>query len=208
MRDTYNEAMVRVFKDEGGYSNDAGDSGGPTNWGITIHDARMYWKSDATATDVRAMPKSVATDIYRKHYADPISYDDLPPGVDYAVLDFGINSGVGRAVKLLQRLVGATEDGVVGPETIAASKTKDPVTLINAYYDARLRFLQGLSIWSIFGIGWTNRVVGGRSLALKLATTKSTTKPVIVPTPKAVPTPSVWSTLWTWFITKFLKQGK
>src|SRR6185369_7462378 len=84
---TYDAAMVRVFADEGGYTNDPVDPGGATNWGITIYDARMYWKRDATPNDVRNMPKAVAAEIYRKHYANPMRYDDLPAGVDYGVLD-------------------------------------------------------------------------------------------------------------------------
>jgi len=70
MRATYSEAMRRgVFPHEGGYSNHPSDPGGPTNFGITIIDARKYWKPNATAADVCAMPKSAAEDIYRQHYA-------------------------------------------------------------------------------------------------------------------------------------------
>src|SRR5713226_5623081 len=97
MKSTYPQAMVYIYADEGGYSNDAGDPGGPTNYGITIHDVRTYWKADATAQDVRNMPKDVAASIYQKHYADPLRYDDLPAGVDYTILDYGINSGISRA---------------------------------------------------------------------------------------------------------------
>jgi lysozyme family protein len=47
MKQTYDEAMQKVFADEGGYTNEAADPGGPTNWGITIFDARLYWKKNA-----------------------------------------------------------------------------------------------------------------------------------------------------------------
>ena len=40
---SYDEALKRVLVHEGGYSNHPSDPGGPTNWGITIHDARAYW---------------------------------------------------------------------------------------------------------------------------------------------------------------------
>lgn len=171
MKQTYDEAMARVYEDEGGYSNDAGDPGGPTKYGITIHDARQYWKSNATAADVRAMPKSVAADIYSKHYANPIRYNDLPPGVDYAVLDYGINSGISRGAKVLQRIVGVPVDGQIGQSTIDATNKMDIETVINKIYDERLRFLQGLSTWSIFGKGWGSRVRRGRQLALSLEAT-------------------------------------
>ena len=51
---TYAAAIARVFADEGGYTDDPKDPGGATNWGITIVDARKYWKADATPADVRA----------------------------------------------------------------------------------------------------------------------------------------------------------
>lgn len=168
MRDTYQEAISKVFEDEGGYSNDADDPGGPTNWGITIADARMYWKSNATSSDVRRMPKSVAEEIYRKHYAIPLHYDDLPAGVDYAVLDFGINSGISRSAKYLQTIIGVNPDGTIGPGTLAAVTKSDPKALINRFYDKRLAFLQGLGTWSTFGRGWSRRCSEGRALALSM----------------------------------------
>lgn len=148
---TYDEALQEVFLDEGGYSNDRGDPGGPTKYGITIHDARAYWKHDATALDVKEMAKAVAEDIYKKHYADPIKYGDLPAGVDYAVLDYGINSGINRAIRVYN-----------------VYKHKSPVDCINDIYDERLHFLRSLHTWSLFGKGWKSRCDRGRKLALKL----------------------------------------
>ena len=184
MKETYGRAMAKVYEDEGGYSNDAGDPGGPTRYGITIHDARMYWKSDATADDVRHMPKSIATEIYEKHYAIPLHYNDLPAGVDYAVLDYGINSGISRAARVLQKIVHAPVDGSIGPETVKDALAMDPIKVINAMYDERLAFLRHLRTWPTFGRGWSRRVKEGRSLALSMAGKKPvpTSVPVITGT--------------------------
>lgn len=165
MQSTYNDAIKQVFQDEGGYTNDPHDPGGPTNWGITLEDARHYWKPDATALDVRQMPKSVAADIYEKHYAAPIDYDSLPAGVDYTVLDYAINSGISRAVKTLQEVVGVPADGSIGPVTLAATNKSNPDKVIDAIYDSRLSFLRRLPTWSRFGKGWNYRCVNGRTLA-------------------------------------------
>src|SRR6266404_3935540 len=200
MRETYDVAMVRVYQDEGGYSNDAGDPGGPTNYGITIIDARKYWKPDATAQDVRQMPKSVAADIYYKHYAQPLHYDDLPAGVDYAVLDYGINSGISRAAKVLQHIVGATQDGIIGPDTLSAvSCYNNSSGLINKLYDERLAFLQSLHTWPIFGKGWGSRCARGRTFALSLVSTK----PVVVK-----PTPTVSKDNWLIQLIKLILRIK
>src|SRR6266849_6893796 len=103
---SYDEALARLLVHEGGYSNHPSDPGGPTNWGITIHDARAYWKKDATASEVRNMPVEVAKDIYRSKYWGAMRCDELPAGVDYAVFDYGVNSGIGRAGKVLRRKLG------------------------------------------------------------------------------------------------------
>ena len=199
MKETYDRAMQKVYADEGGYSHDAGDPGGPTNYGITIHDARMYWKSDATADDVRHMPKSVAAIIYEKHYAAPLHYNDLPAGVDYAVLDYGINSGISRAARVLQKIVHAPVDGKIGSETVKDTLAMDPIKVINAIYDERLAFLRGLRTWHIFGKGWGRRVKEGRALSLSMAGKKPISKApstaggaVIVGTAAATAAPQHW----------------
>jgi len=169
MQSTYEQAIAQVFKDEGGYTNESTDPGGPTNWGITIHDARTYWKKDATAQDVRTMPRTVAEDIYIKHYAGPINYDSLPAGVDYTIFDYAINSGISRSVKTVQHLLGVTEDGVMGPVTLAKINSSDPISLIHAIYIERLVFLKTLHTWNTYGHGWTNRCTNGLNLAITLA---------------------------------------
>ena len=44
--------------------------------------------------------------------------DQLPKEVFSTMFDFGFNASPKRAVKALQRVIGATEDGRIGPETI------------------------------------------------------------------------------------------
>lgn len=164
---TYDAAMVRVFADEGGYTNDPVDPGGATNFGITIHDARMYWKEDATPADVRNMPKDVAKDIYKKHYAAPVRYDDLPAGFDYSVFDAGINSGVGRAIPWAGKAIGQPVRNINDVVPLAQI-AKDKVSLIQNYWAIRLSFLHGLHTWSHFGPGWGRRCAQGEAAAVKM----------------------------------------
>ena len=182
---TYDEALARVLAHEGGYTNHPRDPGGPTNFGITIADARRFWKANATAADVRAMPVTMARDIYRARYAAPLRFHDLPPGVDYAVLDYGINSGIGRSARVLQRLVGATVDGEIGAQTLAAVRARDPRVLVAAICDERLAFLAGLATWPTFGRGWSARVADVRAAALVMAGRAQGVAPIIIPPPLA-----------------------
>lgn len=200
---SYDEALARVLEHEGGYSNDPGDPGGPTKYGITIFDARAYWKRDATAADVRAMPLDVAKRIYKEKYWNAMRCDELPAGVDYAVFDYGVNSGIGRAAKVLQRCVVVPIDGRIGPVTLAAAQRANAPSLIEQICEERVSFLRGLRTWPLFGRGWARRVREVHAAALAMADKAAATPrpprpapaspspiPPVPPAPPAPPAPA------------------
>lgn len=167
---SFEAALSRLLADEGGYGNDPRDPGGPTNFGITLADARRYWKSDATAADVKAMPQSVARDIYRKRYWNALRCDDLADGVDYAVFDYGVNSGVTRAGRVLRRKLGLPDTAsAINDSVVAAANAADAEQLISAICAERLVFLKSLKTWPAFGRGWARRVSGVETAALAMA---------------------------------------
>jgi len=191
---SYDEALNGVLVSEGGYSNHPADPGGPTNFGITIGDYRKYVNLNATAADVRSMPVEVAKKIYRERYWNAVRGDDLPAGVDYAVFDYAINSGVSRAAKMLQQLVGVTVDGEIGDDTIKATAKRDSAQLVGAICDERLAFLERLGTWSVFGNGWGRRVREVRAAALAMAKA-APGMPANAPA-KPLPTPPAASSGW------------
>ena len=159
MKNNYDFCIKEVLKSEGGYTNDPHDAGGPTNFGITIADVRMYVKEDATADDVKRLTLDQAKAIYKSKYWRAVNGDQLPSGVDYTVFDYGVNSGVSRANKVLAQFKTITE----------------PVKLINAINDERLHFLHNIrngSDWIHFGKGWGDRVARVRRDSIALATSK------------------------------------
>lgn len=166
---TFDEALRRLLVHEGGYSNHPSDPGGPTNFGITIADYRKYVKPDASAADVRAMPLDHAKAIYRQRYWRALRCDELPAGLDYAVFDYSVNSGVPRAAKVLQRLLGLPDNGRMSDTVVAAIATRDASDLIARLCDERLAFLKSLRTWPVFGAGWGRRVAEVRRAALALA---------------------------------------
>jgi lysozyme family protein len=166
---TYNAALARLLAHEGGYTNHPADPGGPTNFGITIHDYRRYVKPNATAADVRAMRVEEAKAIYRCKYWSAMRCDELPAGLDYAVFDYAVNSGTGRVPKVLARLLGAPVDGRMSDGLMAALRRRDASAMIGALCDERLAFLRQLKTWPVFGGGWSRRVAEVRSAALAMA---------------------------------------
>ncbi|WP_366664667.1 terminase family protein [Mesorhizobium sp.] len=107
--------------------------------------------------------------LYRRFYWDAVLGAELPDGIDYAVFDFAVNSGPGRAAKYLQAVLGVAEDSRVGPATLAAARAKPAGVVIDTLCDARLAFLQRLPTWPTFGKGWRARVASVRAEALLIS---------------------------------------
>ena len=165
---TCETALNRLLAHESGYTDHPADPGGPTKFGVTIFDYRRYVKPDATAADVKGMALDEAKGIYRAKYWATLRCDELPAGLDYAVFDFGVNSGVARAAKTLQRILGVAEDGRIGAITLDAA-ARAPGATIEHLCDARLAFLQSLKTWPVFGKGWARRVSEVKAAALAMA---------------------------------------
>lgn len=162
---------------EGGYVNDPQDAGGPTSMGITQATLAAWRGHPVTAEDVASLTRDEAEAIASATFWNKVQGDRLPPGIDVMVADFAYNSGPARAVFELQRLLGVTVDGHVGPKTLAACLERDPIDLINDYHDARLRYLRSLAGWKRFGAGWEARCLRLGRIALGLATEQQAPEP-------------------------------
>ena len=147
-------ALTRLLRHEGGYSDHAADPGGKTRYGITEAVAQRA----GYRGDMRELPLDLVRRIYRTEYWDAVRADELPPGIRYAVFDAAVNSGVGQSIKWLQRAVGATADGVIGPKTLAAVNQLSAESLRLRVLSQRLRFMAALPTWPSFGRGWANRI--------------------------------------------------
>jgi len=119
MKENFDASFERVIKAEGGYVNDPDDRGGETNLGVTIGAWGAYLGRKIEPGEMKALTKETVKPFYRAMYWDKVKGDDLPVGVDYAIFDFAVNAGVGRAAKFIQRAVGALDDGAIGPGTLA-----------------------------------------------------------------------------------------
>lgn len=160
----YKPSLSLVLAHEGGFVNHPKDPGGATNKGVTqaVYDSYRKLKG-LPLQSVKFIVSDEVAEIYQKQYWRQVKGDDLPAGLDYAVFDFGVNSGVSRAVRYLQRLVGVPDDAIIGNGTLSAvyeAARKDEEKLIATYCANRLAFLKSLATFATFGKGWTRRVVG------------------------------------------------
>lgn len=142
------------------FTNDHEDRGGPTRHGVCLNFDKNGWRrafgEELTEERIKTMPQSDAALFYweddwkRKAHADK-----LPWPVNLVVFDAIVNhgrGGINGTTTLsgggvwLQRVVGATADGIIGPKTIKAVERmvqgdpKKALQLAHDFNEKRKRF--------------------------------------------------------------------
>ena len=170
MKDNFDACLTLLLAHEGGYVNHPQDPGGMTNLGVTKRVWEEWTGHEVDEKQMRALTPELVAPLYKRKYWDAVRADELVSGLDYAVFDVAVNSGPGRAIKILQDCVGATVDGGFGPATMALVKkvSSEPNKIIDLYCAKRLEFLQSLKTFETFGKGWSRRVAEVKEKALKM----------------------------------------
>ena len=172
MTDTFDACLAFTLHEEGGYVDDPADPGGATNMGITLATYRQWSDNPGLgSTQVQDMTARTARAIYRSLYWNPLRADALPMGVDLSVFDMGVNGGIWRSARLLQRGLGFTGeevDGSIGPETLKAAAKCDPRTLVADLAERQAAYYRSLADFPTFGAGWLNRTEARRDAALAM----------------------------------------
>jgi len=155
----FEPAIAQVLQHEGGYVDHPNDPGGETNFGIS---RRSY-----PGTDIAHLTLQDASEIYRDDFWQPIRGEDIrSQDVATNLLDFAVNSGVSRAVKTVQRLVGVAQDGQIGPRTLAAINGQDGLNLNLRLCLDRVQFYTELAArraeFRGFLVGWVRRALSMR----------------------------------------------
>lgn len=184
-------ALDEILKHEGGFVNHPDDPGGATNRGVTIGTLKrlgmdLDGDGDVDVSDLMALTHEDAKRVFKRFYWDVVQADLLPSGIDYTVADFAVNAGPSRAAKHLQKALGVTQDGAIGPQTLAAARAADAAGIVMAVNTSRINFKRTLRHWSTFGRGWTRRVEEVTNLSLELIqdaranTVPTTTAPSLI----------------------------
>ena len=162
MSNKFSEALKVILHHEGGYVNHPTDPGGMTNMGVTKRVYEEWVGYSVSENTMQNLKEEDVAPIYKKNYWDRVKGDDLPEGLDLCIFDFAVNAGPGRAAKFIQRLVGTTVDGGIGPNTLKCIddyvKKSSVDETIEKYQSMRQEYYEGLSTFETFGRGWTRRV--------------------------------------------------
>ena len=157
MKENFDKCLEMLLALDGGFVNHPKDPGGITNLGVTKKVYDEWTGRESTEQEMRDLTPDDVAPIYKKNYWDRVKGDSLPSGLDWACFDWAVNSGSGRPAKAVQRAVGATQDGAIGPQTLGLIMEKDPEEIINYVYGVRQDFYKSLKTFETFGRGWTRR---------------------------------------------------
>jgi lysozyme family protein len=168
MTDRYSVCLAFVLRQEGGYSNNKYDKGGPTNKGIIqaeyddyLHNCNLPHQSVQFITDAQV------NEIYKKKYWDRVHGDDISQPVDLVTFDGAVNHGPGQAVRFLQRAINMQSvDGIFGPNTLDALKNainiKGSQAIADSIITQREIFYRNIvannPTQGVFLNGWLNRM--------------------------------------------------
>lgn len=162
---TFQKRLSIIYRWEGVLTRDANDPGGLTKWGIS---QRAY-----PMLDIENLTRDEAEQIYRADYWNPCRCDELPAGLDLIVFDCAVNQGVRTATRCLQRALGVTDDGIIGPVTLAAVRgRKDRLGLIKEVAARRGKKYGEAATFQHHGLGWMRRLIDVTEIACSLATSK------------------------------------
>lgn len=151
---------------EGGFS--PGKPGDPLNTdrGVTQH-AYDDFRTGHTLSprDVRQMTEEECRGVYQQYWDEAHCSQMSTAEIALLHFDMGFNAGNGAAAKMLQRVVGVTPDGAIGPATIAAvaaAATADHKALLVRLTGARATRFRKLAeadpLKAKFLVGWLRRV--------------------------------------------------
>jgi len=170
----WDRAASHVLKVEGGYVDDKNDSGGPTNWGISLRfvktsglDMDIDGDGDIDADDMKQLTQNQAIEVYKEHFWTKQKYFMIEKAeIAIKCFDMAVNMGPRQANKLMQRAANdcgenLVVDGKVGPNTFASVNYVSEGTMLKAMRERQADFYKQLvkrkPSYKKFLKGWLNR---------------------------------------------------
>lgn len=171
---TFEVAHKHVCEWEGYYSDDPDDTGGATKYGVSLQflkglgaEGDLNGDGVVNKQDVLAVTKDTQKQLFKKNFWDNLDLDTWPPRTAIAFYDSSVNAGTKQSVKLLQRALGVSDDGVFGPATKSALMSSDDLTTALTLCDKRDAFYSSIAANGNnkkFLKGWLNRVEACRKV--------------------------------------------
>lgn len=162
----------KILKNEGGYTLNtiAGDTGGMTYAGISVNNFPTWigWnlidknknKKQQESLELVQLTK----EFYKNHFWDKIRGDEIKnQKVAANICDFAVNAGIKTAILLAQRVLGITQDGIVGNDTLTKLNGITEEEFIYKYLIEKIKRYVGIcdknQEQKKFLLGWLKRAL-------------------------------------------------
>lgn len=158
----YRKLKPFILRWEGGYINDKADLGKQTNKGVTLSTYRSVFGKNKTVSDLKKITDEQWEFIFKKFYWDKWKADNIKDqNVANILVDWLWCSG-SYGIKIPQRVLGVSADGIVGSKTIASVNARDGRELFDAIKQERNDFIERICQTrpqnKKFKKGWLNRI--------------------------------------------------
>jgi lysozyme family protein len=158
MPDYFDEIIPAVLKNEGIYSDNSSDYGGPTRFGIST----KFLQENHPELTLDQIDYPKALELYREDFYDKLQLSALAGiGIQFYLLDSAVNMGPGTAARMVQHALSLAEDGIIGPTTVQAVNAANPDGLLNHLIELRVKRYAQI-VWNDpsqlkFLVGWMDR---------------------------------------------------
>lgn len=109
---------------EGGYTDQRGDPGGKTIWGLSQAAQTELLGHPPTEAETRAITREQAAAFYRRKHVAPFK-DIGDERLRVLAIDCSVLEGLPWTIHMLQELVGVPHDGILGPRSLTAIQATD-----------------------------------------------------------------------------------
>lgn len=133
----FNLALSKVLSHEGGYVNDPDDLGGETYKGIarSSHSSWSGWKIIDKSKQDKSFPANLVNNVYLQQLVEQFYLESFwqPLNAEHiqnqtsanSVFDYAVNTGLTTSTRLVQSIVGAKIDGIMGVQTLNKINSMD-----------------------------------------------------------------------------------
>lgn len=171
----FNLALSKVLSHEGGYVNDPDDLGGETYKGIArnSHGSWPGWKIIDNSKKNKSFPVNLVNDVnlqqlvenfYLDNFWQPLKADQIDNQTSAdSLFDFAVNTGLTTSTRLVQTIVGAKIDGIMGEQTLNKINSMDfghfQAALTVAKIEYYMNIIRKRSTSKKYLFGWITRAL-------------------------------------------------
>lgn len=165
----FDVSFKRVFSHEGLYQSHREDRGNWTSGIVGVGELKGTKFGIAAMSypelDIVNLTLAQAAAIYHRDWWLRLGMDRFRPAMQYQMFDAAINHGMYQATRMFQRAAAVQDDGIIGPNTMAAARATELNDMLMRFLSYRLRFMAQIKTWNKFGRGWAVRIADNLLLA-------------------------------------------